>query len=247
MGKNEKFQSIKLKADDLLKVISQMELSEIKQIDIDLLRSKITDIYDETLTLKLQKDTKDDVLPNSESEEAEVVSEPKVEIDMGVDEKPEVEVEKKEEETESRELNLDFQEERPEKKEEKSFVSEVEFVRENDSVTDNNKKIIGESFHGEKTLNDLIKEVKKDKEAGMGLNFLKIDSLSHAISINDKIEFVRELFKNDANKYNDTIAKINKQKNIDSAISVMANLDFNNENPTAKKFINLVYRRFLEE
>lgn len=247
MGKNEKFQSIKLKADDLLKVISQMELSEIKQIDIDLLRSKITDIYDVILTLKLQEDTKDDVLPNSESEEAEVVSEPKVEIDMVVDEKPEVEVEKKEEETESRELNLDFQEEKPEKKEEKSFVSEVEFVRENDSGTDNNNKIIGESFHGEKTLNDLIKEVKKDKEAGMGLNFLKIDSLSHAISINDKIEFVRELFENDANKYNDTIAKINKQKDIDSAISVMANLDFNNENPTAKKFINLVYRRFLEE
>ncbi len=251
MDKKGKFQAIKKKTNDLLNVIDQMEFTGIKQIDIDLLRLKFADIYDEILTLTPEKDAVVDIQPEPEFQKEEIITESGKDDEKSVEKKPEVEVVQEAKIKSQEELNLDFKEEepevKPEEKEEKPYVPEIDFVRENDSAAEDSKKTIGESFQGKKTLNELITEIRNDKEAGTGLNFLKIDNLSHAISINDKIEFVRELFGNDADKYAETIQKINDQKDLDSAIFELTDLDFDNAKPAAKKFLNLVYRKFLDE
>jgi len=248
MDKKEKFRTIKEKTNDFLNTINSMELSEIKQIDIDSLRLKMATIYDEILSLTLEQDTVVDVQPETAVLQKEILSETGTKVEEPVVEAP-VEPEKgvseqvaEQEQTE--ELNIDFTEPKIEEESKEPYVPEIEFVREDNTVNEG-KKTIGESFQGKKSLNDLMTEIKN--EAGTGLNFLKVDNLMHAISINDKIEFVRELFANDADKYVETIKKINEEKDLDSAIFVLADLDFDNENPAAKKLLNLVYRRFMEE
>ncbi len=251
MDKKEKFQTIKDKTNELLNTLSQMESSEIKQIDIDSLRMKMAVIYDEILSLTPEQNTVVDVQPEVAVSQETVLPAPETKIEEPIAEVP---TEAKKEEPEqiaepeqSEELNLNFTEPKPEENSkeepEKPYVPEIDFVREN-KVTDDGKKTLGESFQGKKTLNDLMTEIRQ--EAGTGLNFLKVDDLFHSISINDKIEFVRELFANDADKYAETIKKINEEKDLDSVIFVLADLDFDNENPAAKKFLNLVYRRFME-
>ena len=252
MDKKEKFQTIKEKTNNFLNTINRMESSEIKQIDIDSLRLKIATIYDEILSLTSEQNTEVDMQQETAAPQKEILPESETKVEEPIAETP---AEAKEEEPEqpakpeqSEELNLNFtdpeQDKNPVEKQEEPYVPKIEFVRENNSV-DNGRKTIGESFQGNKTLNDLMTEIKN--EAGTGLNFLKVDNLMHAISINDKIEFVRELFANNTDKYAETVKKINEEKDLDSAIFILTDLDFDNENPTAKKFLNLVYRRFMEE
>jgi len=252
MDKKEKFQTIKEKTNDFLNTINRMESSEIKQIDIDSLRLKIATIYDEILSLTSEQNTEVDMQQETAAPQKEILPESETKVEEPIAETP---AEAKKEEPEqpakpeqSEELNLNFtdpeQDKNPVEKQEEPYVPKIEFVRENNSV-DNGRKTIGESFQGNKTLNDLMTEIKN--EAGTGLNFLKVDNLMHAISINDKIEFVRELFANNTDKYAETVKKINEEKDLDSAIFILTDLDFDNENPTAKKFLNLVYRRFMEE
>jgi len=246
MDKKEKFQIIKGKISDILQVVNQMENAEIKQIDIDLLKLKFAGVYNDVLTLMSDKESGDGLQVETEIQKEAIISE--FDKKEPVETISEVADEKVAETKPQAELNLDFKEEEDEENtkeaETKPYVPEIDFVRENEPEK-HAKKTIGESFQTGKTLNDLISEIKKEKESGTGLNFLKINNLSHAISINDKIEFVRELFNNDADKYAEIVSKLNGADNLDSAIYILTEVDFDNDKPAAKKFLNLVYRRFM--
>ena len=246
MDKKEKFQIIKGGILDILQVVNQMEDGEIKQIDVDLLKLKFADVYNEVLTLMPEKESGVGLHVETEIQKEAIVSE--LEKKEPVETISEVADEKVTETKPQAELNLDFKAENDEENkteaETKPYVPEIDFVRENEPEN-RSKKTIGESFQKGKTLNDLVSEIKKEKESGAGLNFLKINNLLHAISINDKIEFVRELFNNNADKYAEIVSKLNEENNLDSAIYILTEVDFDNDKPAAKKFLNLVYRRFM--
>ncbi len=248
MNKDQKFQNIKGKLADILQLAKQMENTDIKQIDIDLLRTKLADTYDEVLSLTPKKASKVVIKEKSETQNEEVV--PVVETKESIENIHEVKKENVAKTKLQVELDLDFNVEEDEgnttEAKTKPYVPEIDLVRENESER-HAKKTIGESFQRGKTLNDLVSEIKKEKDADVGLNFLKINNLTHAISINDKIEFVRELFNNNSNKYAEIISKINAQNDLDSAIYILSEVDFDNDKPAAKKLLNLVYRRFMDK
>jgi len=76
----------------------------------------------------------------------------------------------------------------------------------------------------------------------------KIDSLKTAISLNKKIAFVNELFKENVVEYAKSIDKINNAGNLNEAMLFWSELkiahNWNNENPLVKDLEKLIQRRF---
>ncbi|MCF8429134.1 MAG: hypothetical protein K9G64_03295 [Bacteroidia bacterium] len=76
----------------------------------------------------------------------------------------------------------------------------------------------------------------------------KIDNLKTAISLNKKIAFVNELFKENVVEYAKSIDKINSSNNISEAMLIWTELkithNWNNENHLVKDLEKLIQRRF---
>lgn len=229
MGKDINIQELKDEILYLISLIDKIEDVDIKQVDVDLLRLKVAGIYEKIMHLNIKEDVtiKEPKINETNSEEIKCETDAKVKQKSQADDEIEMEI------------NFDEH-----KNADKSdYKSHVELVQEK-PFDINKKKTIGESFSNKKTIHDLVNEVAKED---VNFKYLKVDNLNKAISINDKIEFVRELFGNNAEKYDLIIRKLNEQNDLDSAIFVLSDLNFDNENPAAKKLINLVYRKFLNE
>ncbi|MFZ4797274.1 MAG: hypothetical protein ACOYMA_07240 [Bacteroidia bacterium] len=76
----------------------------------------------------------------------------------------------------------------------------------------------------------------------------KIDNLKTAISLNKKIAFVNELFKENVVEYAKSIDKINSSENLNEAMLIWTELkinhNWNNENALVKDLEKLIQRRF---
>jgi len=246
MNKKEKFHVIKQKSKDFLAIIEKINTSDIQKIEIDLLKTKIIDIYDEILAISY------DMGSGNESETYTRNDSEKEPADF-IDADSLYNIEKQE--TEKGNIHDTFlsdknEDETTDLEKNNTIKSQVDYTTDfayEKKYEGSGSKIVGESFQRKKTLNDLVNEIKSSETSGMGLKFLKIDSLLHAISINDKMEFIRELFNNDTAKYEEIVRKIDNQKDIDSAIYILTDLDFDNNNSAAKKFMHLIYRRFSDD
>jgi hypothetical protein len=74
-----------------------------------------------------------------------------------------------------------------------------------------------------------------------------IQSIEHAIGINEKFLFIRELFNNNADEFNNTIQLLDKSDNYDQAYSYLfKKYTWDLESETTEKLIILLKRRFLE-
>lgn len=75
-----------------------------------------------------------------------------------------------------------------------------------------------------------------------------LSDIRQGIGINDRFMFVRELFVNDSEKYNQTIEALNTAGSIENALAVInrdaASFAWQEENETVQKLILLVYRRY---
>jgi len=108
--------------------------------------------------------------------------------------------------------------------------------------------ILADKFKSnEKTLNELIGKQSRKRSLASQFSIKPITDLRTAISINNKIRFIKELFDNDAQKYNLMIETLNKQTNLDEAIHILAtSFYFPEDNQTYIEFLELIYRRFAE-
>lgn len=86
---------------------------------------------------------------------------------------------------------------------------------------------------------------KEDESIADKLMLQPIKDLKSAIGINDKFQFINELFGGNADDYNQTIAAINTAENKAAAMELISKKDWSSKKALAKSFYTLIERRFL--
>ena len=109
------------------------------------------------------------------------------------------------------------------------------------------KESISDKLHSNQlSVNDVLSNQVKDKNIASQLQHKPITNIKSAISLNDMIWFVKELFNNNNNKYNEVIDKINSFNNYNEALDYLSGVfNLNEEKESLNKFLEIVQRRFL--
>lgn len=189
-------------------------------------------------------------LPEAEEKEEPVVSKP--------EEKEEVlpTAEEVESEKEMAEEIVDKNEVPEEANEEP--LNEVEEV-ENEEVTEmtadasddmeldeeteeNGSRTIGDSFLKGKSVNDLMNNGSGKLETKLSNS--PVASIRGAIGINDRYQYIRELFDGSADTFSKTVDDLDNLNTIQEAVSYLQQNYKWKKNETSLKFVNLVKRRF---
>lgn len=93
-----------------------------------------------------------------------------------------------------------------------------------------------------------IPPAQTSESVGEKLQHKKITDLKASIGINEKFQFINELFEGNMKEYNVAIDQINNFTEHEDAENYLADLrdmyKWNEENPIAKNFLDLVQRRF---
>jgi hypothetical protein len=98
---------------------------------------------------------------------------------------------------------------------------------------------------------NVLFEFKAAKELSEKLSERRVDDLSKAMAINDRLLFMNELFGKDAEALNESLKVLNKYENLQEAKGLLINLaeryDWLDEEklPTAQGFIKLVRRKYI--
>ena len=97
------------------------------------------------------------------------------------------------------------------------------------------------------TLADRLKDTSEKRVADK-LMHEKIDDLKNAIGINEKFQFINELFDGSLKNYEDAIGKLNDCQSPEQAkamlIVLQSKFGWDSEEATSKSFIDLVNRKF---
>ena len=234
---NNKFDKLIEIQEDLQKKIqylTEKEASSLIEWDIALEKTRL--LY-ETLT-----DIKLAVLSKSSLQE-EILEKPKEEVQTEK-ELPKEEVQK---EAPVEEEPVEIEEELIEEEvlEEEQVEEEQAVVVENSQKETPTTNVQDENEEAVKSLNDILVDIQNNMDLATKLQNLPIKTLEEAISLNDKIWFVRELFGGDNDLYNSVIQDINKSDSIKEAIKIVRSLSWDKEDAATKAFFELIYRKFV--
>lgn len=131
-------------------------------------------------------------------------------------------------------------EEEPNEEPENHTESDEEMLQETNENLDKSSRL-GESFLKSKSINDMITgQAKQDYK----LSNRPVSSIQSAIGINDRFQYIRELFDGDNKKFLETVKTIDSMNNINEAVQYLRNHFKWKRNETSLKFVNLVKRRF---
>ncbi len=103
------------------------------------------------------------------------------------------------------------------------------------------KKVLGDQFIHEKSLNEKFTSLTDNKYKVMGK---PVTSVKKAIGLNDRFMFTRELFNNDSGKFNSTVEAIDNANDLVEAVEYLEKNCEWPKNETSLKFMDLVKRRF---
>lgn len=265
MTRNKQWDNILIKLEECKNDTEYVYQShpDIPMIEIDIALEKLSIIYEKLLSLKLNSAINEEngFFSKNSSLIAKIVKESVFE-----DKKEKMEVLHKEiiikEEKKLEEPVLNKIEEKTKKNTEKEVKAEnLPFVEEkksekeivnSESKTELNKskssKTIAESLNTEtaSTIGEMMASMYKKKDIATLQQLKPIKDLKQAISINDKIMFIKEIFANDVDKYNATLTEINSCQNLDEALKILEQkLVINSENPVMQQMLELVYRRYI--
>lgn len=104
---------------------------------------------------------------------------------------------------------------------------------------------LGDSFSKEKSVNDLIGVENKNLEHKISNRPLA--NIQAAIGINDRFQFIRELFDGNPENFSVTVSDLDKMGDIKEAVEYLQQNHKWKKNETSLKFVNLVKRRFSNE
>ena len=124
------------------------------------------------------------------------------------------------------------------KTEEALHDSEIELLEDNQTER---AKTLGESVTAQRSLNDLI----GDEHHEDAYTNRPLKSIREGISLNDRYLFVRELFGNNNEKFNETVDALDNAGNIQAAVDYMKTHHKWSKSEASQKFLSLVKRRFL--
>ncbi|QGY45154.1 hypothetical protein GM418_16190 [Maribellus comscasis] len=114
---------------------------------------------------------------------------------------------------------------------------------EEEETTEINPRL-GDSFLKGKSVNDIIHDQNKLE---FKLSNRPVDSIRSAIGINDRFQYIRELFDGNPERFSETVTSIDAMKSINEAVSYLQQNFKWKKNETSLKFVNLVKRRFTNE
>jgi len=84
----------------------------------------------------------------------------------------------------------------------------------------------------------------KTEEKIIGETISPSKDLNELININDKFQFTRELFDNNAPSYKDTISKLNTVSSFENAKKIISSFNWNEEDETVIHFTEIITRKF---
>lgn len=233
---------------------------EFLQTRISGAKRMITILFDRENTT----DTKiENQLPEGVSEKTEVEpvvkEKPEEKIDEKIEEPVEEEVEEnvevvvqeKEEKSIEKENVVEEKIEEPieirnEKLEIEAKLKEKKDVElDEEELADESRKTLGDSFHKERSVNDLIDLDKTNLE--QKLSNRPVINIKSAIGINDRFQFIRELFDGNADMFSKAVTELDAKNDIKEAVEYLQQNFKWKKNETSLKFVNLVKRRFTNE
>ena len=103
------------------------------------------------------------------------------------------------------------------------------------------KKILGEQFVKEPSLNDRLAATAHHESKIKGKPVTKIKS---AIGLNDRFLYTRELFGNESSKFETTVDHLDQLNNLHEAVDYLSKNFQWTKNEASLKFMELVKRRF---
>ena len=246
---------------------------QVSKIEVDLLKSKVQTLYDDVLQLEYIKETTKPLSPKEKVAQDKYLEITPDFIDdclIGQDSESHKELE-----TETNQDNEDEDASSNQKvvvvKSKGSEKQRIEIKPEVPSVkiTDNTKvdsavteNVVFKSFKpdsnddvsiaeslAEKTvpsINDILKDSQKAKDLASKYIDQPISNLKANITINNKIWYIKELFNEDADLFNQSLSDLNKMNNLDQALQyINQHFNWNQEEDSFLSFIELVFRRFV--
>ena len=117
-------------------------------------------------------------------------------------------------------------------------------LEEEESVDIHNKRL-GDSFLKEKSVNDLMSDDFSNLEHK--LSNRPVTSIRSAIGINDRFQYIRELFEGSADNFVKTVADLDSMNDIKEAVNYLQSNFKWKKNETSLKFVSLIKRRFPNE
>ncbi len=137
----------------------------------------------------------------------------------------------------------------------KSSVSDAEEVKEQEHEEQKDKdifdkkqsqstlsEVLGE--HKAPTVYDLLKDLRNNTDLVTKLANQPISNIAKAITLNDKLMFIRELFGGNADAYNEAISRINNASGLEEALNILSGYNIDTTKDSAGLLIRVLYRRF---
>ncbi len=234
---------------ELEELISEKKENTFDELEMEFLQTRVSGakrmmqiLYDrEGQTLpEIEKETEVQsfATPEKQSPPKEIVVEEEEEIiaEKVSEEEPKPEAEK-----------VDIDEQKPELtgEPEPELTDETEEKLPEKKVAKDAGKILGDSFSKEKSVNDLIDSENSNLEHK--LSNRPVESIKKSIGINDRFQYIRELFEGNTERFVDAVAELDEKNNINEAVDYLKQNFKWQKNETSLKFINLVKRRFSNE
>lgn len=118
---------------------------------------------------------------------------------------------------------------------------------EQEEVVSNNAVNIDEA-----RTKSFYEQFEKVHEASLGdrLGASKLETLKGAIGLNDKLQFIAELFNGDSDAFNASINELDQQNSNEEARKLLSQIaamhEWNEESPLVEEFARLIERRYVE-
>ncbi|MBE9468158.1 MAG: hypothetical protein IMY72_07550 [Bacteroidetes bacterium] len=242
--------------------------SEIHQIDIDIILSKIRNLYDKVLMFNnIKKVVQKNLSINDRAEEQQIIikskteAQEKIKIEKSIEEKEQEEIKKiivkrTKEITDDNMEDITLQPHKInrailEKTDIKSEEIKVDNLTEREVISENNEaqvnNIIADSFTiSQKSINEKIAEKNKTKDLATKLKDKPVSDINKIVSLNEKIQFIQILFNGNSQLYKKTIDAVNAFGNIEKVIEFFnQNFNWDKKNKHYISFLELINRRFL--
>lgn len=132
-------------------------------------------------------------------------------------------------------------------------VDEEEIVEENtgevqlteEEVVDEANHRLGDSFSKEKSVNELLAGDSNKLEHKISNS--PVASIKSAIGINDRYQYIRELFEGNSDSFSKAVSELDDLNSIKEAVTYLQQNYKWKKNDTSLKFVNLIKRRFPNE
>jgi len=130
---------------------------------------------------------------------------------------------------------------------EKTKLLKKEKITETKTHSLENSKTLSDKYReiNTKTLSDVITNSNHKKDFPVNKKLKPVKNIKSAISINDRVMFMHDIFDNNSAIYNNTIDEINNMKNLDEAMAYLnKTTNIKKDNEAYDKFLELVSCRF---